>query len=240
MNPLYTIKRLAVVQFFVAVCYWLPGCGMQQPSNQSFDVTDLLTTFPACFSMQASIDYMGFGPTFRCRVVCCVSYNQRIDFIVKGPFGIEIIHGCIDKKGVTVVDRLRHLVHQWDYQRIAQHYHFICSYPLMQSLLLGTGPIGQGAFSTDLVYSYDDRTRKVISVQLRDTKQGNAFTFLYRYKMVADRTCLSGIKLRFLFKEQTQCYKGRATLYKLHFKQLKRPTIRLRIPTYYRVAYPHL
>ncbi|MCT4697250.1 DUF4292 domain-containing protein [Candidatus Cardinium sp. TP] len=240
MRLLYTIKRLAVVQFFVAVCYWFPGCGIQQPSNQFFDVAGLLTTFPACFSMQASVHCMGFGPTFRCRVVCCVSYNQRIDFIVKGPLGIEIIHGCIDKKGVTIVDRLRRIVHQWDYQRITQHYHFVCNYPLIQSLLLGTGPIGQGALPADLAYTYDDLTRNVIAVQLRDTKQFNIFTFLYRYKMVVDRACLSGIKLRFLLKGQVQCYQGRITLYKLYFKKLKKPNIRLAIPTYYRITHPHL
>lgn len=238
MGPLYTIKPLGFVQIFFVALYLFSGCGMQQASKQSFDVTNLLTTFPACFSMQAALHFMGLHYTFRCRVACCVTYDQQIDFIVKGPLGIEIIRGLIDKKGVTVVDRLRRLVHQWDYKRIKQQYHFPCNYPFIQSLLLGRvcSPIEQGvpnALCSDLAYTYDDLTRKVVLDRLIDPKQGNSLKFLYRHKTVADRSCLSGIKMHFSLKDKGQLYQGSVTLHKLHFKELKRPNIKLAIPAYY-------
>ncbi|CAH2560102.1 DUF4292 domain-containing protein [Cardinium endosymbiont of Oedothorax gibbosus] len=238
MDPLYTIKRLVFVQIFLAALYLFSGCGMQQASKQSFDVTHLLTTFPACFSMQAALHFMGLQHTFHCRVACCVTYDQQIDFIVKGPLGIEVIRGLIDKKGVTVVDRLRRLVYQWDYKRIKQQYHFPCNYLFIQSLLLGRvcSPIEQGvpdALCADLTYTYDDLTRKVSRVQLIDPKQGNGLKFLYQHRMVVDRACLSGIKIHFSLNDKGQFHQGNVTLHKLHFKKLKRPNIKLTIPTYY-------
>lgn len=234
MASLHTIKRLDFVQIFAL--YLFSGCGMQQAGKQSFDVTGLLTTFPACFSIQAALHFMGLQHTVRCRVVCCVTYSQQIDFIVKGPLGIELIRGLIDKNGVTVVDQLRRVVYQWDYKRIKQQYHFPCNYPFIQSFLLGTvcSPIEHSdLLCADLAYTYDDLMRKVVVVQLIDKKQGNCLKFLYRYKMVADKTCLSGIKIAFSLIDKGQRYQGRATLYELHFKELKKPNIKLTIPAYY-------
>ena len=237
MDLLYTIKRLAFLQLFFIAIYLFAGCGMQQAPKQSFDVVDLLTTFPSCFSLQASLHFMGLRHACRYRLVCCVTYNQQINFIIKGPFGIALIAGLIDKKGVTVVDRLRRVVHRLDYKQIQEQYHFPCNYPLIQSLLLSRVyiPIQDrlsitDPFSSNLAYTYDDLRRKVTAVQLIDSKQRNTFKCLYRYKVAADTTCLSGMKVNFSFRDKQQLYQGSALLHKLHFKQLKKPNIRLKIP----------
>lgn len=236
-------KRLAFIQVFLVVFQLFLGCGMQQASQRPFHLTHLLTTFPACFSMQASLHFMDPFHTLRCRVVCCVTYDQQVDFIVKGPLGIELMRGVIDKKGVKVVDRLRRLVYQWNYKRIKEVYHFSCNYPLIQSLLLARvcSPIEYGLsildpLCSDLAYTYDGLTRKVVAAQLIDKKQGNCFKFLYRYKMIADTACLSGIKIGFSLRDKGNRYQGRVTLQKLHFKELKKPNIKLTIPAYYRKA----
>ncbi|UWW96721.1 MAG: DUF4292 domain-containing protein [Candidatus Cardinium sp.] len=226
-------KRLAFLQLCLTALYLFAGCGMQQAANQSFDVVDLLTVFPRCFSMQASLDFMGLHHAFRYRLVCCVTYNQQIDFIVKGPFGIALIAGVIDKKGVTVV--AHRVVHQWDYKQIQEQYHFPCNYLLIQSLLLGRvySPmedhlsIPDGLWS-GLAYTYDTLRRKVTAVQL--INQDSSFKCLYRYKMAADTTCLSRMNIYFSLRDKQQLYQGRAVLHKLHFKKLKKPNIRLRIP----------
>ncbi|WP_342265484.1 DUF4292 domain-containing protein [Cardinium endosymbiont of Philonthus spinipes] len=227
--------------YFWVALYLLSGCGLQQDSRHSFDVTGLCTSFPACFSMQASLHFIGSHHVCRLRVRCCVTYDQQIAFLVKGPFGVELMRGVIDKKGVTVVDRLRRLVYQWDYKRIREQYHFPCHYALIQSLLLAKvcSPMEDDLSISDalpahLSYTYDDLTRKVIALQLSGTKSGDFLRCLYQYKMVENSPCLSGSKIVFSIKEKGRLYRGRATLHKLHFKKLKKPNIQLTIPPYYR------
>ncbi|WP_419241040.1 DUF4292 domain-containing protein [Cardinium endosymbiont of Nabis limbatus] len=214
---------------------------MQQTRKQSFDVTDLLTAFPSYFSMQASLHFMGLSHTFRYRLVCCITYDEQIDFMVKGPLGIVLIRGAIGKKGVTVVDQLQRVVYQWNYQQIKEKYHVSCNYPLMQSLLLGTvtDPIAHrlstpDSLCSDIVYTYDDLTGKVIAAERIDTKQGNFVKVLYQHKMEGEATYLSGIKISFSLSDKKKLYQGKAALHKLHFKALKKPNIKLTIPPYYR------
>lgn len=246
MAPLYTKKYLwlGFVRISLAMFYLFTGCGMQQVSKQPFDWTDLFTTFPACCAMQAALNFIDLRHAFRCRLVCCITYNQQIDFIVKAPLGVELMRGLIDKKGVTVVDRLHRVVYQWDYKQIKQQYHFYCNYLFIQSLLLGT--VGSSIDNrvcipdpllASLTYIYDDLTGKIIGVQLIDTKQENCFKVLYRHKMAENKTFLSSITIRYALKNsEWPSYQGTVVLYKFHFKARKRPNIKLKIPAYYRKA----
>ncbi len=214
---------------------------MQQVSKQWFHVTHLLTNFPRCFSIQASLNVMGLSHILRPRLVCCVTYDQKIDFMVKGPLGVEIISGVIDKKGITIVDHSRRVVHQWDYKQIKKDYCFVCSYAFIQSLLLGRvcSPI-EDSVSTldplpfDLSYTYDEFKKNVVAIQLIDREKGNTVRILYQYKMVKGNVCLSGIRLDCSLRDHRQPYKGSATLRSFRFKKIKKTNLKLRIPAYYR------
>ncbi|WP_432466210.1 DUF4292 domain-containing protein [Candidatus Cardinium hertigii] len=214
---------------------------MEQFSPQSLDAANLFPTFPPFFSIQAVLHFVHLHHSFRGHIVCSVAYDRQIHFIVKGPLGIEVIRGLIDKKGVTVVNRLRHLVYQWDYQSINQLYHFYCNYSFIQSLLLGT--LGRSVehkisipnvLPVPLAYIYDPFTSKVIGIKLVDRQQGYWFSVLYQHKVIKHKTFLSGIEMNFSLKERKQSNKGRVILQKFHFKRLKKPTIRLKIPDHYR------
>ncbi|CDG49701.1 Hypothetical protein CHV_a0388 [Cardinium endosymbiont cBtQ1 of Bemisia tabaci] len=243
MALLYTKKCLqsAFLYIFLAVFYLFVGCSMQQFSDQSLDAANLFPTFPPYFSIQAVLHFINPGHSFRGRMVCSVAYDRQIHFIVKGPLGIEVMRGLIDKKGVTLVDRLRRLVYQWDYNN--QSYDFYCNYSFIQSLLLGT--LGRSldhkisipnVLPAPLAYIYDPFTSRVIGIELVDRQKGHWFRVLYQYKVIKNKTFLSGIKIDFSLKDKKQTNKGRVILHKLDFKGVKKPNIRLKIPGNYRNA----
>lgn len=233
--------QFAFVHIFLAIFYLFAGCGMEQFSGQSLDLANSFTTFPPYFSIQAVFNFIKPHHSFGGRIVCSVAYDQQIHFIVKGPFGIEVMRGLIDKKGVTVVDHLRHLVYQWDYKCINQSYHFYCNYSFIQSLLLGTLARSvdhkisiPNVLPAPLAYIYDAFTSKVIGIELVDRQQGYWFRALYQHKVIKNKTFLYGIKIDFSLRDRKQPNKGRIILHKLHFKGLKKPNIRLKIRGNYR------
>lgn len=239
---LYTKKCLhsPFVHIILAIFYLFAGCRMEQQfSVQSLDSANLFPTFPPYFSIQAVLHFIHLHHSFRGRIVCCVAYDREVHFIVKGPLGIDIMRGLINKKGVTVVDRLRHLVYQWDYNN--QPDHFYCNYSFIQSLLLGT--LGRSIddkisipnlLPAPLAYIYDECTNRVIGTELIDRQEKYWFKVLYQHKIIENRTFFSGIKIFFSLKNRQQPNKGRVTLRKLHFKRLKKPNIRLKVPRNYR------
>ncbi|WP_243553055.1 DUF4292 domain-containing protein [Candidatus Cardinium sp. cBcalN2] len=221
--------------------YLFSGCGMQKADQPSFDLSVLPTTFPAYFSINAALIFKHLNQTFRYRLVCFVAYDQEIHFIVKGALGIEIIGGVIDQKGITLLDRLNRVVHEWDYSRIKQHYNFDGNYLFIQSLLLGTvcnaskdkRKLIPDALSSSVTYIYDRLTNKIRGLQLMEKKKGNQLKFLYQHKIAEDKLYLSGIGMLFSLKYKEACYTGNIILHKFHFKQLKKLNSKLTIPRYY-------
>ena len=224
-----------LLHMLLAIFYLFAGCRTEPFSSELLDLANVFPTFPPYFSIQAVFHFINLHYSFRGRIVCCVAYGRQIHFIVKGPLGIEIMRGLINKKGVTVVDRLRHLVYQWDYK--SQPYHFY--YSFIQSLLLGT--LGRSIdhkipnlLPDPLAYIYDASTSRVIGTELIDRQQNYWFKVLYQHKVIENRTFFSGIKIFFSLKNRKQANKGSITLHKFHFKGLKKPNIRLKIPANYR------
>lgn len=228
----YKIKPLKVLLFRL---YWLAfylfsGCGVGQPDSESLDETDFSTNFPPCFSIKACLHFIDLHRSFGCRIVSCITYDKKIHFIVQTSFGIEIIRGVIDKKGITLVDRFSRVVYQSDYNDIAKAYHFPVNYLLIQSLVLALPftsieASGVEPACTNISYTYDPLTRRVAAVKLIDKKGKNYISLLYQYNMVENHPLCAGIKIAFAINHIGKSYKGRIILNKFHFKKLKKSNI---------------
>ncbi|WP_339044112.1 DUF4292 domain-containing protein [Cardinium endosymbiont of Tipula unca] len=239
------------IRFFVLAVCLASSCSVPPPppqKNKHNPTWSKTGTIPACFSITASLNYVGSNDSYRCQVYCCVEHDKQIHFVVRGPFGIEVVRGVMNEKGVTILDRLHRLVHQWDYEQIKQHYHVHCNYQLIQSLLLGTTcktpPFrnDQGLLVTPsesrnyLHYTYDRVTGKVIGTQLMDGKGNNRIKFLYKRSDIPLNSFIgiAGIKIDFSLNDNHQPYKGMMIYYNLRFSSLSTPNIKLKVPSYYK------
>lgn len=253
MKQLYVLKRAPLAYIQILLCSFCLLSSCRIPKNKinkpSFVLlkASVSRRLPPCFSLTASLDYIGLNCTSHCRVEFCVEYDKQIHFVVKGPLGIEIVRGIINTKGVVALDRLHRVVYEWHYGQIKERYHFCCNYQLIQSFLFGIDYqdiyrdkkrllVTSGEIRPSVAYTYDNSImRKVQSAQLMNTKGDSRLTFLYRYKTTScKRTAyLSGIKIHFSFINKDQLDQGMVELSGLKFKALKMPSIKCTIPSYY-------
>lgn len=250
MSKQCAIKQqvLSFVQILCFVFAACCGCSVPPPKKNKHGATSLKTstsaTFPPCFSITTSLHYVGSNNSYRFQVYYCVEHDKQIHFVLRGHLGIEVIRGVINESGVTVLDRLHRVVHQWYYEQIKQRYHFHCNYYLLQSLLLGTTCTfrnAQGLLVTPsesrryLNYTYGNTTGKVIGTQLMD-RQGNYIRLLYKRSCPPsnDFPGISGIKIDFALNDNNQLYKGIMICNNLKVKPLSAPNIKLKVPSYYK------
>ncbi len=256
------IKRRSVASFIAffydgPVAVWLCGCflgsscGMipkeEAQTEVIWETAPLHETFPQHFAIQACVQYASGKHTTRLRLVCYATYHQAIQFILKGPWGIEVMRGMANQKGVVVLDQWSRTSYQWSYRQFTKRYGFPCCYDILQSLFLGTEcallHIKDKKVRAQLLaffsHVYQSETRILIQTQATDLEQRNNLRIHYRRLLSPFRGCfsdLSGLQICFSLVYKGKRQQGSLTLKNIIFKKLDHPAKNFVVPACYKLA----